>query len=406
MPQIANRLTTFEPSTIVEIANRVNDMKKNGEDVVNFSIGIPNFTPPAHVYEAARQSLKDDMSVKYLPSRGIPELLDAWTARLGKDGFDYTTDEVCVSLGGKNALFNLFLAFLEDGGEAIFPAPFWSSYTGMIKFVGGNSKIIRCGADQDYKLRPEQLEEAITDKTRVFLFNNPNNPTGMVYTEEEVAALGDVLVKHPDIWILSDDIYDKLIYDGEKFHHLLHTHPELKDRTFIMQSVSKAYGMPGWRVGMTAGPKEIITKLTKVAGQSFMNVPGVAQVAASAAFGGSHEFLKEVKSSFVHKRDLVMDALEEIPGIVCPFPHGAFYAFPDVSAYFGGVYNGTTIDNSETLCKLLLEETKVGTVPGSAFGEPNALRISYACSEKQLKVGMERIAKFFSQIEGGLQKTA
>lgn len=397
MLTLAPRMSVIKPSPITQVAGKVRELKAAGNEVISFSIGVPGFLPPEHVYAAAHAAADND-SGDYLPGRGIPALVQAFQSRLDLDGFAYKEEEICAAMGGKNALFNLFQVLTGVGDEVIFPAPYWSSYWDMVLLSGATPKDVRCGADQHYKMTPEQLEAAITDNTKVFLFNNPSNPTGMVYTEDEVRALGDVLMQHPDVWIISDDIYDKLIYDGKKFHHLLHTHPQLRDRTAIVQSVSKSYGMPGWRVGMVAGPKRLIDGLLTLVSQSLMNVPGITMAGAAAAFGGDHSFLTGVKNDFVQKRDLTMAALGQVEGLICPQPEGAFYAFPDVSSTFGKAAGNTQITDDIAFCTALLEQENVALVPGSAFGEANAVRISYACDEANLQEGLRRIQRFIANL--------
>jgi aspartate aminotransferase len=398
MPEFAKRMGTVNPSVIVQIATKARELKAAGHDIISFSIGVPNFLPAKHIYDAAHEAIDNDAG-NYLPCRGTDELVNAFVERLKKDGFDYKPSEICASLGAKNSLFNLAFCMLDEGDEVILPTPFWSSYEDMMDMTGAKMVNIRCGSDQDYKMTPEQLEAAITPKTKMLIFNNPSNPTGMVYTKEEIKALGDILEKH-DIWIVSDDIYDKMIFDGMQFAHLLHTNPALKPRTVIVQSISKTYGMPGWRVGMTASTEEIAQKLITMNANTTMSVPGVAMAAAAAAFSGDHDFVYKERDKFQVKRDIVMEALDSIEGVVCPFPRGAFYAFPDVSAYFGKSYKGETITDDVKLAEMLLEHALVALVPGGAFGEPNAIRISYACPDDELKEGMERLKTFFSACEG------
>lgn len=398
MPDFATLMNSFEPSGIVEINNTATAMKENGIDVVNLSIGVPNFSPPQHAYEAGKSAIDSDIGLKYLNSKGQPSLIDAFQSRLKADGFSYETNELCMTMGGKGALYLLFRALLNEGDEAIYPAPYWSSYRGMIKFCGGVPNALICPSTQNYKLTPEQLDAALSDTTKIFLFNNPSNPTGMVYTAEEVKALAEVLVKYPNVWILSDDIYDKLIYDGEAFHHLLHFAPELKERTFILQSVSKNYGLPGLRIGGIAGPENVLKMIPKLVGQTYMNIPNISQAIAAAVFTGDHTFLTDVKNSFVNRRDIALSAMHDC-GLTCPKPSGAFYVFPDASTYMGSVYKGKTINNGYDLCKLLLEEAHVATVPGEEFGADGCFRISYACPEAELKKGMERLTNFFRELK-------
>lgn len=396
MPSISKKLSAAKASPIVQMNNKVRALKEEGRDIINFSIGIPNFLPAEHIYEAAHKAVDTDKGI-YLPPNGTDELIEAFQYRLKEDGFgDYAKNEICTAVGAKNALTNLFMILCDEGDEVIFPAPYWSSYIDTVELAGAVCKTISCGSDQHYKLTPEQLEAAITPKTKVFLFNNPSNPTGMVYTEAEIKALGDVLEKH-DIWIISDDIYDKMIFDGDKFHHLLHTNPALRNRMCIVQSISKTYGMPGWRIGMIAAPEAVIKTHGKVAANTFMNVCGIAQAAAAAAFKGEHNFVAQRRDEFQEKRNMVYETLTSIDGIICPRPNGAFYAFPNVSGFFGKSFEGETIKDDAHLCELILEHASCACVPGSAFGDKNALRISYALPTEQLTKGLNNLKEFFNK---------
>lgn len=398
MPNIAKRMSNVSPSAIVQVTNKVRAMKAEGRKVISFSIGVPNFTPPQHLFDAAHKEI-DEGTLAYLPGRGTDELINAYLYRLEQDGFaGYKKENVAVTLGAKNALFDLFYSLIDEGDEVIIPTPYWTSYADWVDMVSAKGVYLRCGAEQNYKLTPEQLENAITPKTKMFLFNNPSNPTGMVYTRDEIKAIADVLVKH-DIWIISDDIYDKLIFDGEKFHHLLHVCPELQDRMIMTQSISKTYGLPGWRVGMVAAPEAVTKQILTMTSNTIMNVPGVMMAAAAAAFKGPHGFMGDLRTIFAEKRNMVMDSLAKVNGINCPKPQGAFYAFPDVSAYFGKTYNGKKLNNDVDVVEAILEEKEVAMVPGSAFGEPNSMRISYACSNEDLTEGLKRIEAFFAEIQ-------
>ena len=397
MPNLAKRMSAVKPSPTVAVNNKAKALKAQGVDVINFSLGVPNFLPPQRVYDAAMAALKNDNG-SYLGGRGETALLDAFQKRLQEDGFHYEHNEMTCALGAKNALNNLYLALMDENEEVIYPSPFWPSYEDVITMYGGINKPITCSAEANYKLTPQQLEEAITEKTKIFLFNNPSNPTGMVYTKEEIHALGEVLIRNPHVWVISDDLYDKMIYDGEKFYHLLHTHPELKERLFIVQSISKNYGMPGWRVGMVAGPKEGIDVLVKITGNTMMNLPAVTQAAAAEAFAGDHSFVAEKCIEFQKKRDAVMDVLNNIEGIVCPLPKGAFFVFPNISAFIGKQYKGETIKSDVHMCELLLDHAHVACVPGSAFGDAGALRISYSLEDEKLQKGLRQFKTFMEDL--------
>ncbi len=399
MPTFSDRMNAVKPSATVQVANKVQELKAAGEKVISFSIGVPGFLPPQHVYDAAHAAIDQDTG-NYFPGKGVPVLIQAFKNRLAEDGFHYSDDELSPALGGKNALFNLMQALCGASDEVLYPTPYWVSYPDITILAGATPKSIYCGADQNYKLTPQQLEASITPKTKVFIFNNPNNPTGMVYSEAEVKALGDVLEKHPNIWILSDDIYDKMIFTGDKFHHLLKTNPSLKNRTAIMQSVSKTYGMPGWRCGMVAAPEALTKKLITLIGQSVMNVPGVVMAAGAAAFGGDHTFLDPINADFEQKLQTVMNCFDGIDGLTCPQPNGVFYAFPDVSSFYEKTTaNGTLLTDDIAFCTALLEEQKVALIPGSASGENKAVRFSYACDEVILKDGLSRFESFMKGLK-------
>lgn len=396
MPNVSDKYAHTEGSPIVAINMKAKAMAKEGREIFNFSIGVPGFLPPKHVYETAEKAVKED-SGAYLASAGSEEVRTAFLGLLKEQGFDYSLEETCATMGAKNALTSLCQVLCNAGDEVLFPAPFWSNYIQTVQMADAVPVPISCSSDENYKLTPEKLEAAITPKTRIFLFNNPSNPTGMVYTKEEIAGLAAVLKKH-NVWVISDDLYDKIIFDGEEFHHLLTAEPELRDRMLIVQSVSKSYGMPGWRVGFVAGPQPIIKMLVSVATNTFMCIPWVSQMAATAAISGDQSFIDERCAEFKQKRDAVMDSLNSIEGLVCPFPKGAFYAFPDISHFIGKTYKGQTITDDVRLCELLLESHGVACVPGSAFGHEGALRISYACDMHILEKGMAHFETFFNEI--------
>lgn len=399
MPQLARRMNAVKPSATAAVGKKVAAMKAAGINVLSFSIGVPGFLPPAHVYAAAHAAIDADKGA-YFPAQGTPELLKAFQFRLKEDGFDYALNELCTCIGGKNGLYNLMQVLTEAGDEVIFPSPYWTSYPDIIALAGATPVAVPCTAAEHYKLTPAKLQAAITPRTRAFLFNNPNNPTGMLYTQAEVQALADVLMQHPHIWILSDDIYDKMVYDGEKFHHLLHAQPSLRDRTCIVQSLSKTYGMPGWRVGMVAAPEVVMKPLITLTEQALMNVSGVAMAAAAAAFAGDHTFLEPLKRGFEKKRDMTMAMLNTLQGVTCPHPQGAFYAFPNVKKLFGKTSaGGTLISDDMAFCNAMLEEEHVALVPGSGFGDAEAVRISYATSEALLTEGLTRFARFVNGLK-------
>jgi aspartate aminotransferase len=398
MPQLAQRVGRAKPSAIMVIAEKAKQLKAAGRDIINFSIGVPNFLPGEHVYAAARESLSHD-SGQYGSNRGAEALLDAFLKHIEALGFScYTRMNLSIGIGAKQVLYNLAEALLDEGDEICFAAPYWTTYRDIADIVGAKTNVMHCGPEQNYKLTPTQLDAALARKPKVFLFNNPSNPTGMVYTGEEIAALAEVLAKHPDTWVITDDIYNSMVFDGLGYHNFVFAKPELRERVIFVDSVSKTYGMPGWRVGLLAGPEAVAKAITTLNSNHITSLPEVITAAAVAAFNGPQDVPKAKCAEFAGKRDIVFAALSAIPGVVCPRPQGAFYAFPDVSVAFGKSHNGTKISNDVEFCAALLEAKGVACVPGSAFGEPRALRISYTCPTAQLEPGLQRIQQFFAEL--------
>lgn len=398
MPQLARRVGRAKPSAIMVIAEKARQLKAAGRDVISFSIGVPNFLPGEHVYAAAREALAHD-SGQYGSNRGADALLDAFLKHIAALGFEgYGRANVSTGVGAKQVLYNLAEALLDEGDEIVFAAPFWTTYRDIADIIGAKTGILHCGPEQHYKLRPEQLDAALARKPRVFLFNNPSNPTGMVYTRAEIAALADVLVKHPDTWIITDDIYNAMVFDGIGYHNFVFARPELKERLIFLDSLSKTYGMPGWRMGLMAGPEVVAKAITTLNSSHITSLPEVITAAAIAAFTGPQDVPQAKCAEFAEKRDIVMAALAAIPGVVCPRPQGAFYAFPDISVAFGKRHGDLRIDDDVSFCAALLEAEGVACVPGSAFGEARAMRISYTCPSAQLRPGLERIQRFFAAL--------
>jgi aspartate aminotransferase len=398
MPQLAQRVGRAKPSAIMVIAEKAKQLKAAGRDIISFSIGVPNFLPGEHVYAAARESLSHD-SGQYGSNRGADALLDAFLRHIEALGFSgYTRMNLSIGIGAKHVLYNLAEALLDEGDEICFAAPYWTTYRDIADIVGAKINVMHCGPEQNYKLTPTQLDAALARKPRVFLFNNPSNPTGMVYTAGEIAALADVLVKHPDTWVITDDIYNSMVFDGIGYHNFVFARPELRDRVIFVDSVSKTYGMPGWRVGLIAGPEVVAKAVTTLNSNHITSLPEVITAAAVAAFSGPQDVPRARCAEFAGKRDIVVAALGAIPGVACPRPQGAFYAFPDISVAFGKSHHGTKINNDVEFCAALLEAKGVACVPGSAFGEPRAMRISYTCPTAQLQPGLARIAEFFAEL--------
>ena len=398
MPQLASRMGRAKPSAIMAVAEKAKALKAAGRDIISFSIGVPNFLPGDHVYAAARAALDKD-SGQYGSNRGSDALLDAFLAHIQAVGLTgYTRANCSTGIGAKHVLFNLAEALLDEGDSIAYAVPYWTTYADIADICNAKRLELPCPASQNYKLTPAQLDAALATKPRIFLFNNPNNPTGMVYTREEVAALADVLVRHPDTWIIADDIYNRMVFDGLGYHNFLHTQPALRDRLIFVDSLSKTYGMPGWRVGFMVGPESVAKAVTTLNSNHITNIPEVVTAAAIAALTGPQDVPTMRNAEFQAKRDSVMAVMDSIPGVVCPRPQGAFYVFPDISCAFGKSHGTTRIDNDVDFCNALLEAKGVACVPGSAFGEPRALRISYTCPSAQLPEGMRRFQEFFSEL--------
>lgn len=399
MPTLAQRIGRAKPSAIMLVAEKAKKLKAEGRDIISFSIGVPNFLPGEHVYQAARDALAKD-SGQYGSNRGTDALLDAFLQHieaLGLTGF--TRANVSTGIGAKHLLYNLAEALLDEGDTIAFPAPYWTTYVDIADIV--NAKIVElpCPAAQDYKLTPAQLDAALAaHKPKVFLFNNPSNPTGMVYTHDEIAALAEVLVKYPETWIITDDIYNRMLFDGLEYTNFMQMKPELRERTVFVDSLSKTYGMPGWRVGFMAGPESVAKAVTTLNSNHITNIPEVTTAAAIAALSGPQDVPTAKNAEFQAKRDQVLAAMQAIPGVVCPRPQGAFYVFPDISCAFGKSHQGVKIHNDVDFCSALLEAKGVACVPGSAFGEPRAMRISYTCPTPQLAPGLQRIQQFFAEL--------
>jgi aspartate aminotransferase len=400
MLQLARRVSRAKPSAIMVVAEKAKRLKAEGRDIISFSIGVPNFLPGPHVYDAVREALAKD-SGQYGSNRGADALLDAFLKHMEGIGLTgYTRKNIATGIGAKHVIYNLAEALLDEGDTIVFPAPYWTSYLDIAEILNAKIELLPCPAAQDYKLTPAQLDAALAKKPKVFLFNNPSNPTGMVYNKDEIDALAAVIAKYPDTWVITDDIYNRMVFDGIGYHNFVHARPELRDRVIFIDSLSKTYGMPGWRVGFMAGPEAVANALVTLNSNHITNIPELTTAAAIAALSGPQDVPQAKTLEFQGKRDQVLAVLGRIPGIVCPKPEGAFYVFPDVSAYYGKTHgpSGLPIGNDMQLCDALLETKGVACVPGSAFGEPRSLRISYTCPTPQLAPGMQRIEEFFAEL--------
>ncbi|MFZ7096915.1 aminotransferase class I/II-fold pyridoxal phosphate-dependent enzyme [Luteimonas dalianensis] len=399
MPQLARRIGRARPSAIMQVARKAARLKAEGRDIINFSIGVPNFLPGEHVYAAAHAAVDAD-SGQYGTNRGSDALLDAFLGHLESIGLPgYTRANCATGVGAKQLIFNLAEALLDEGDAIAFATPYWTSYPDIAAIVGAEVRLLPCPPEQDYKLTPAQLDAALADRPKVFLFNNPSNPTGMVYTKDEIAALADVLARHPDTWIITDDIYNRMVFDGVGYHNFVQARPELRERLVFIDSLSKTWGMPGWRVGLMAGPEVVAQAVSTLNSNHITSLPEVATAAAIAALSGPQDVPEAKRAEFQAKRDQVLEALATIPGVTCPRPQGAFYVFPDISVAFGKSHQGRVIENDIDLCTALLESRGVACVPGSAFGEPRSMRISYTCPTPQLAPGLERIRAFFAELD-------
>ena len=395
MSFLSATLSRVKPSPTVGMTGKVAELRAAGKNIIALEAGQPDFDTPDHIKAAAKAAM-DAGKTKYTTVDGTAELKDAICAKFERDNdLRYKPNQISVSTGGKQVLFNAFMATLNEGDEVIIPAPYWVSYPDMVFLGGGTPVIVESSVETGFKLTPEQLEAAITPKTKWFLFNSPSNPTGSGYTREELKALTDVLLRHPHVWIMSDDMYEHLVYDGFEFTTPAQVEPALYDRTLTVNGVSKAYCMTGWRIGYAGGPVELITAMRKVQSQSTSCPSSISQAAATAALNGSHDFIAENNAAFVRRRDLVVKMLNDIDGIDCPKPEGAFYVYPSIKDLIGKTTAaGTKIDSDEAFASALLEEQGVALVFGAAFGLSPNFRVSYAEKDEILVEACQRLQTF------------
>ncbi|MGV6889443.1 pyridoxal phosphate-dependent aminotransferase [Rhodophyticola sp. SM2404] len=399
MPFLSETLARVKPSPTIAVTNLANELKAQGKDVIGLGAGEPDFDTPENIKAAAKAAI-DAGKTKYTAVDGIPELKQAICAKLKRDnGLDYIPAQVTVGTGGKQILYNALMATMNPGDEVIIPAPYWVSYPDMVLLAGGEPVAVEAGIETNFKLSPEALEAAITPKTKWFIFNSPSNPTGAAYSAAELKALTDVLMRHPHVWVMTDDMYEHLVYDGFEFATPAQIEPGLYDRTLTCNGVSKAYAMTGWRIGYAAGPEELIKAMRKIQSQSTSNPCSVSQWAAVEALNGTQEFLEPNNAMFKRRRDLVVDMLNEAEGITCPKPEGAFYVYPSVAGCIGKTSaEGTKIATDEDFARALLEEKGVAVVFGGAFGLSPNFRVSYATSDENLKKACERIQAFCAEL--------
>ena len=399
MAFLSDSLKRIKPSATIAATQKARDLKAQGVDVIGLGAGEPDFDTPDNIKAAAIEAIRRG-ETKYTAVGGIDELKQAIAAKFKRENdLDYTPAQCFVAPGGKPIIFNAMVATLNPGDEVVIPAPYWVSYPDIVELLGGTPVFVEAGMETGFKLQPDVLEKAITPKTKWFFFNSPSNPTGAAYTHAELKKLTDVLLRHPDVWILSDDMYEHLSYDGFKFATPVQVEPKLKDRTLTMNGVSKAYAMTGWRIGYCAGPLDLIKAMTTVQSQSTSNPTSISQWAAVEALNGPQDFIPERAAVFKERRDLVVSMLNQAKGIKCPTPEGAFYVYPSCAGCIGKTTpRGKLIENDQDFVEALLEEEGVATVHGEAFGLSPFFRISYATSTEALTKACERIQRFCASL--------
>ncbi|MEK9754404.1 MAG: pyridoxal phosphate-dependent aminotransferase [Rhodospirillaceae bacterium] len=399
MAFVADRLSAVKPSATIAVTQKARDLTAAGRNVISLGAGEPDFDTPAHIIEAAKKAL-DDGFTRYTATNGLPELQEAIAAKFKREnGLDYKPSQIHVSCGGKPVIFNAFMATINPGDEIIIPAPYWVSYPDMAAMFGGVPVFVDCPAESGFKMTAAKLEAAITPKTKWLLLNSPSNPSGAAYSEADLKALAGVLLKHPQVWTLTDDIYEHIIYDDFQFKTLAQVEPALKERTLTMNGMSKAYCMTGWRVGFGAGPDELIKAMTKVQSQSISHTAAVSQVASIAALNGPKDFIPKHNKVFKERRDLVVSMLNQAHGLHCPTPEGAFYVYPSCADAIGKKTDrGKVIENDEDFVTALLEAEGVAVVHGSAFGLAPHFRISYASATELLEDACSRIQRFCASL--------
>ena len=397
MKQLSERLNRLSPSATLAMSQKSNELKAQGIDVINMSVGEPDFNTPEHIKEAAKQAIDDNYS-RYSPVPGDPALRNAIVDKLKKEnGLEYTAAQISCANGAKQSVCNIMMVLLNEGDEVIVPAPFWVSYPEMVKMADGTPVIIPAGIEQDFKITPAQLEAAITPKTKALILCSPSNPTGSVYSKEELAGLAEVLAKYPNVFIIADEIYEHINYIGK--HESIAQFDEIHDRVIIVNGVSKAYAMTGWRIGFVAGPEWIVKAINKLQGQYTSGPCSVSQKAAEAAYTGTQAPVEEMRQAFERRRNLIVKLAKEIPGMEVNDPQGAFYLFPKCDAFFGKSAGNHTIHNAEDLAMSLLEVGHVACVGGTSFGAPEYIRMSYATSDENIVEAMKRIKEALASLK-------
>ncbi len=395
---LAERVLQIPPSPTLAVNAKAKALKAAGEDILNFSVGEPDFDTPEHVCEAGKKAI-DDGHTRYTPVPGIPELREAVCMRFREDhGWEYTPDEIQVCCGGKHGLYNIFQAILNPGDEVLIPAPYWVSYPPMVQLAGGVPVMVPLDESMDFDLNPETLERHVSPRTRAIFLNSPSNPTGSVFSRQALEAVAALAKEHGWL-IVSDDIYETITYGKEDLPHILDVDPELKAQTVVLNGVSKSFAMTGWRIGYCAGPAHVIKAMNKIQSQSTSNPCAPAQYAALAALTGPQDFPGIMKKAFVERRRFFVEDLNAIEGVSCVEPAGAFYVFPNFSAYYGRSFQGKVIDGSLAIADYFLDEAKVASVPGTAFGADDFVRFSFATSMEVIREGMERIRKALAALQ-------
>lgn len=397
MAKLSERLNRLAPSATLAMSQKSSEMKAQGIDVINLSVGEPDFNTPDHIKIVAKEAIDENYS-KYSPVPGYPDLRKAIVDKLHRENqLDYEVAEILVSNGAKQSVCNTLMALVDEGDEVIIPAPYWVSYPQMVKLAGGNPTIVKTGFAQEFKISPEQLEAAITPKTKVIILCSPSNPTGSVYSQSELEGLAHVILKHEDLYVIADEIYEHINYVGK--HESIAQFPGMKERTIIVNGISKAYAMTGWRIGYIAAPEWIVKGCNKLQGQYTSGPCSISQRAAIAAYTQSQACVEEMRQAFQRRRDLIVKLAKDIHGLEVIEPKGAFYLFPKCNYFFGKSTDGYFIKNSTDLSMYLLEKAHVATVGGDAFGESNCLRMSYATSDKKIHEAFRRIKNALEQLQ-------
>ena len=397
MAQLSNRLNRLAPSATLALSQKSSEMKAQGIDVINMSVGEPDFNTPDHIKEAAKKAIDENYS-RYSPVPGYPDLRKAIVAKLkNENGLEYSVNEILVSNGAKQSVCNTVMALCNDGDEVIIPAPYWVSYPQMAKLAGAEPVIVNAGFEQNFKITPEQLEAAITPKTRMLILCSPSNPTGSVYSQEELDALAKVILSHEELYVLADEIYEHINYVGK--HASIAKAEGMRERTIIVNGVSKAYAMTGWRIGYIAAPEWIVKGCNKLQGQYTSGPCSVSQKAAEAAYTMDQTCVETMRQAFQRRRDLIVELAKDIPGLEVNVPEGAFYLFPKCSSFYGKACGDKVVNNSTDLAMFLLEEGHVATVGGDAFGDPECFRMSYATSDDNIREAMKRIKETLAKLK-------